>query len=299
VPAAIVAALNFLINWSEDMKKGKYHVFISFKNSNADGTPTRDSEIAREVYNFLYKNGLSVFMSQISLEETGIDQYKRAIDEALDHADTLVAIGTSCDHLNSQWVRYEWDSFYNDILSGLKPKGRVFVFIEGVEVSSLPRSLRQCQTFSNTPGAIVRLYNFIVAALGLKFNSFRLTEKSGTEHKFSQLSINYSGDFGPLREERGIKLKKGNSESLIEWSKIDNLVFIDSSRNSKGEYEHKVNLHLSDGTEVTMNVVRDWSMIKSETGLLFGKTELGETRIPFTEIKELEVLKDMRLEEKT
>ena len=72
----------------------------------------------------------------------------------------LLAIGTSADHLDS-----EWDSFANDIRSGRKRKGKIFTYIEGVPIAALPRGLRQTQTFIHGKGSLERLYNFINKAL--------------------------------------------------------------------------------------------------------------------------------------
>src|SRR5215510_11600782 len=94
-----------------------YDVFISFKNLDEKGVPTRDAALANEVYNFLTSKGLSAFISTVTLESLGVSNYKKAIDEALDAASIMVAVGTSTENLNSEWVRYEWDGFYNDILS--------------------------------------------------------------------------------------------------------------------------------------------------------------------------------------
>lgn len=141
-------------------------VFISFKNLDPEGRQTRDSQLAQEVHDFLAAQGLRVFFSNVSLEKLGIAAYKKAIDDALDAVQILIAVGTSGENLDSQWVRYEWDSFFNDILSGVKPEGRVFVYVEGASISSLPRTLRQSQVFPHGPGAMDRLYNFIANALG-------------------------------------------------------------------------------------------------------------------------------------
>lgn len=143
-----------------------FDVFISFKNLGADGAPTPDSVLAREVCEFLTARGLSVFFSNISLEAMGVAAYQRAIDEALDAATVLVAVGTSRENLESQWVRYEWSSFYNDILSELKRNGRVFVYSKGIDIFSLPRILRQNQVFVHQKNALESLANFILNALG-------------------------------------------------------------------------------------------------------------------------------------
>lgn len=140
-------------------------VFISCKNLDEQGIRTRDADIAAEVYNFLTGKGLSVFLSYLTLEELGASNYTRAIDSALESASVLLAIGTSADHLNSNWVRYEWDSFSNAIRSGSKPNGRVFTYIEGMPIGALPWALRQTQTFVHSEASLQRLYNFINKAL--------------------------------------------------------------------------------------------------------------------------------------
>jgi hypothetical protein len=136
-------------------------VFISCKNLDERGAQTRDSEIAAEVYNFLTGKGLSVFLSTFTLEQLGASDYTKEIDSALESATVLLAIGTSADHLNSEWVRYEWDSFANDIRSRRKPNGRIFTYIEGMPITALPRGLRQTQTFVHCKGSLERVYNFI------------------------------------------------------------------------------------------------------------------------------------------
>ena len=145
-----------------------YDVFISFKNSDENGRITRDSEIAKKLYDFLTDKGLSVFFSNEVLERLGKAQYTRVIDEALDSARILIAIGCSHDNLNSQWVRYEWESFINDVRSGIKSNAEIFVLYEGVRLSELPRALRQQQAFdAGEAVSYEKLYNFIRNALGM------------------------------------------------------------------------------------------------------------------------------------
>jgi hypothetical protein len=142
-----------------------YDIFISFKNLDESGVPTRDAELAKEVYDFLTSKDLGVFISTVTLEELGVSDYKKAIDDALDTASIVVAVGTSIENLNSRWVSYEWDSFYKDILNGVKPRGRVFTYVEGLLPTQLPRSLRQTQTFIHSSEALRHLYSFVVQAL--------------------------------------------------------------------------------------------------------------------------------------
>jgi hypothetical protein len=109
--------------------------------------------------------GFRVFFSPVSLEKFGVSAYKAAIDKALDSSRILVAVGTSAENLDAQWVRYEWDGFFNEILSGVKPDGRMFVYVEGCEPRSLPRALQQSQVFVRADGGLEKLGSFVSNAL--------------------------------------------------------------------------------------------------------------------------------------
>src|SRR3972149_247604 len=140
----------------------QWEIFISAKKLDDNGNLTRDNMIADELYDFMQDKGFSVFLSNRSLEKLGVSDYKKSIDDALDKSSCLVAVGTSAKNLHRSWVRYEWDSFLNDVLSGVKPKGKIFVYVEDVPINELPRPLRQSQVFiHNNIGEMERLYNFI------------------------------------------------------------------------------------------------------------------------------------------
>jgi hypothetical protein len=143
----------------------EYDVFVSFKKLDGFGTLTRDSVIARDIYNILSSLDISVFYSEVTLERHGVSAYKQHIDRALEAAKVIVVVATSVDNIESKWVRYEWDSFFNDILSGVKPQGRVFSYVEGIDFSTLPFSLRQTQAFQHGPGELDRLCEFVANAL--------------------------------------------------------------------------------------------------------------------------------------
>ena len=138
-----------------------YDIFISSKNHDKDGLPTRDSIIAQELYEFLSSKNLNVFFSKVSLEILGIANFKKMIDDVLDSANIVIAVGTSRENLDSKWVRYEWDGFLNDILSDFKKQGQVFCYGENIGIFDLPRGLRQSQFFIHNPQSMLSLYNFI------------------------------------------------------------------------------------------------------------------------------------------
>ena len=84
----------------------KTRVFLSYKNTDADGKVLRDAFLAEELYTELSRRGINTFYSSKSIKRLGEANYKIAIDNALDEATVLVAIGTSPDNLNSNWVNY-------------------------------------------------------------------------------------------------------------------------------------------------------------------------------------------------
>lgn len=187
-----------------------YDIFISFKNLDERGLPTRDSIIAKELYDFFSSRGMNVFSSNITLENLGIAAYKKAIDDALDSAKVLVAVGTSPGNLNSRWVRYEWDSFLNDILSGVKNEGRLFCYVEDMAPSTLPRGLRQFQIFIHEQEAMQQLYNFITHSTAVT-SVFPKEQRGESEERSSNATE---------PQEYPTKLSKIDEPEIIEYRKL-------------------------------------------------------------------------------
>lgn len=125
----------------------QYDVFISYKHSDIEGNLTRDFEMAKQLYNALNQMGLSVFFSAKSLEQIGSSRYKADIDEALDNTTIMIVVLSLPEHANTQWVKYEWDSFYNDFLSGLRKEANLFTLTDCFDIAALPRTLRNLQHF--------------------------------------------------------------------------------------------------------------------------------------------------------
>lgn len=142
----------------------KFDVFLSFKNSDSMGRPSKEQKMASQLYAALTGAGISTFYSNETLSLLGTAQYKAAIDDALDDVRILIAIGTSRENLNSSWVRYEWDGFYSDILSG-KKEGQLFSYIDEMDTAELPRTLRQLQCFEADKCSINDICQYVENAL--------------------------------------------------------------------------------------------------------------------------------------
>lgn len=129
------------------MEEIKSDVFISFKNHDFEGRVTIDTKIGEEIYNELTSRNIATFYSNSSLLSLGQAVYKRAIDEALENTKVLVVVSSKKEFLESEWVKYEWESFHQDMLSGLKKHCQIVTVFSDMGRENIPRSLRDFQKF--------------------------------------------------------------------------------------------------------------------------------------------------------
>ncbi|MBR6040378.1 MAG: TIR domain-containing protein [Clostridia bacterium] len=88
-----------------------FDVFICYKESENDGTRTRDSLMAQEIYYQLTEQGRRVFFSRITLEDKAGTEYEPYIFAALNSAKVMIVVTTSAEHVNAVWVKNEWSRF--------------------------------------------------------------------------------------------------------------------------------------------------------------------------------------------
>jgi hypothetical protein len=88
-----------------------YDVFICYKDTEEDGTRTKDSTLAQDIYYQLQKDGHRVFFSRISLEDKLGREYEPYIFAALHSARVMLAVGTTPEHFAATWVKNEWSRF--------------------------------------------------------------------------------------------------------------------------------------------------------------------------------------------
>lgn len=88
-----------------------YDVFICYKETDANGQRTRDSQWAQDVYYGLTEQGLKVFFSRITLEDKLGQQYEPYIFAALNSAKVMVVIGSRPEYFNAVWVKNEWSRY--------------------------------------------------------------------------------------------------------------------------------------------------------------------------------------------
>lgn len=105
------------------MAKAKYDVFISFKNTDGNGNPTMDSQMARDLYNALEQLDIPTFFSE-KLRKKGEANFKKAIEKALSEARLLVAVGSSRENMEAPWVDKEISTFETYLLNSIKDPTR-------------------------------------------------------------------------------------------------------------------------------------------------------------------------------
>lgn len=153
-----------------------YEVFISFKNT-ANGTRTRDSEIAQDLFDEFQRSGVHAFFSNVKLLELGSAVYKSSIEKAIDQSRVMVVLGTCAEYLETEWVTYERESFHNDILSGLKKNACIVPYLGAIESTKIPRSLRGYETFSTESHSVKDVVKFVLNFLS---NSKQSQESNDT-----------------------------------------------------------------------------------------------------------------------
>ena len=138
-----------------------YDVFISFKNTDTEGKPTKDRALAYKLYEFLKSKKLNIFFSEATLQELGTDAWKEGIKEALKSAKIFIALGTEEEYFKSEWVQWERTTFLTRrdddssraIYSYIAPP---------MSTAKLPRDISEMECFEDIKeNEFERLYGFI------------------------------------------------------------------------------------------------------------------------------------------
>ena len=88
-----------------------FDVFICYKESDENGSRTKDSTLAQEIYYQLTDQGRRVFFARITLEDKVGTEYEPYIFAALNSAKVMIVVGTKPEYFNAVWVKNEWSRF--------------------------------------------------------------------------------------------------------------------------------------------------------------------------------------------
>jgi len=160
-------------------KSSPYDVFISYKEKDADGNRTKESDLGQDLYYKLKEEGYSTFFSRITLEEKAGMEYEPIIFSALNSAKIMIVIGFSREHYDAVWVKNEWGRY----LERKKKNPRLILLpcynSNSMDANELPEQLRVMQGRDLALTSI----NDIVAYVKEKFpkkSSASLKEKSAS-----------------------------------------------------------------------------------------------------------------------
>jgi hypothetical protein len=113
---------------------------------------SEDSDLADRIFMALSAAGKTPWLFT---RNRGGQPWSREIDEALDSATSLVAVGSTLQNLSKEPVEYEWRSFFQDITSGLKSRAQLVPFVHReVDPYRLPRPLRYHEVVRFDPSEI-------------------------------------------------------------------------------------------------------------------------------------------------
>lgn len=120
-----------------------YDIFICYKETDANGNRTVDSEIAQDVYTALTERGYRVFFARISLEDKLGQAYEPYIFAALNSAKIMLVFGTDYEYFNAVWVKNEWSRFLQLIAKG--ESKTLIPCYKGVDAYDIPKEFAKLQ----------------------------------------------------------------------------------------------------------------------------------------------------------
>ena len=121
-----------------------YDAFISFKATDMEGRPTKDSRIARKIYDELTKRDIKTFFSPVTLSTRAGEDYEPIIYKALNTCRIFILVATKEENLNATWVKNEWTRF-RDRMD--EDKGAIVVPVyDGAEIlRAMPTKFQRTQ----------------------------------------------------------------------------------------------------------------------------------------------------------
>ena len=124
-------------------KEKPYDIFICYKDSNPDGSRTRDSLHAEVLYDELTAQGYRVFFSRRTLQEMAGERYEGYIYLALTSARVMLLVSSSADYVESPWLKNEWSRYLYQISKD--PSKKMILVYRDLDPSSLDSRLALLQ----------------------------------------------------------------------------------------------------------------------------------------------------------
>ena len=226
-------------------KTEDYDIFISCKSE--------DYEIAEKVYSFLNVNGFRVFLSSKELRRMAQADYMDAISVVLDTAYSMIVISTKKEYLKSKWVKFEWSTFLNEILSGRK-NGQIMTLLENIKVSEMPIQLRKYESFT------LENYKDI-----LPYLEKPKKQEENHETDAAELHIKTDTPCRVLRFNKELMTAQPDDDNLIHLKKGSHVLKFVSLENEQDNYSQVYTIRDDcDILQVNLTIIRDARLAKEE-----------------------------------
>ena len=185
-------------------REEQYDIFISYKESDAEGNRTHDSVLAFDIYNALTREGYNVFYAKESLKGRLGDEYEPIIFSALRSSQVMILVGTKKEYFEAEWVRNEWTR-YLDLMHQEKDKPQdeqiprqLIPCYKDMDAYELPVELNMLQSMNmNSLGFLQDLLNGVKKIMdGGNQNTY--VGKTDEISRLLQRAMNQAemGDFG-------------------------------------------------------------------------------------------------------
>ena len=184
-----------------------FDVFICYKESENDGSRTRDSLYAQDIYYQLTEQGRRVFFSRITLEDKAGTEYEPYIFAALNSARVMILVTTSAEHANAVWVKNEWSRFLS-----LMRKDRTKLLLpcyRDMDPYDLPEALSVLQSYDMSKIGFIQ---DLIRGVNKVLNAVKPKAQTVKETVVVQQQSGYAA---PLLERAFIFLEDG------DWAKAD------------------------------------------------------------------------------
>ena len=163
-----------------------YDIFISFKDRDNSGNPTKDSEIVERLEEYLNSKGLKVFYAKDRVDAIGADELSAETERALRSSKVFIALGSREEFFLSKWLQIERRAFLK-----LKAENNTKVICSYItppmQTENLPDDLASFPSFQERKDGIFDdLYDFISGQIGHK------TEEKTADHSGKPTSKRYT-----------------------------------------------------------------------------------------------------------
>lgn len=135
-----------------------YDVFISFKDSDENGSDTKDKAIAYELYQYLSSKNLKVFFSSETFAQNGTDKWQSELEKAMNASKVFISVGTKKSYMVSPYLLWE-RTFFSALRSSDDSRAMYSYIALPMTLDDLPVDISSFSSFtSNTQE---NLYQYI------------------------------------------------------------------------------------------------------------------------------------------